>query len=70
MRRQAAALEGNSEDDACVGISMLEQVKDAMAQFTADGADDTHPPSEVLIAVNVINRMTTRGMPESAKIVA
>ena len=34
----ASALTDSGEDDACVGVSMLEQVKDAMAQFIGFGS--------------------------------
>ena len=37
----ASALTDSGEDDASVGISMLEQIEGTIAQFTADGAYDT-----------------------------
>ena len=46
----ASALTDSGEDDASVGISMPEQVKD-IAQFTADGAYDTRPMYEALAAL-------------------
>jgi hypothetical protein len=105
----ASALTDRVADDACVAISMLEQIEGNIAQSTAGGAYDSrtmyealaasgahqqaraesgmyrykriigdhlrakHRESqkkETLIAVNVINRMTVLGMPDSAKIVA
>jgi len=44
----ASALTDSGEDDASVAISMLEHVKDAIAQFTADGAYDTRPMYDAL----------------------
>ena len=46
----ASALTESSVDDASVAISILERVKDAIAQFTADGAYDTRPMYEALAA--------------------
>ena len=60
----ASALTDRPVDDACVAISMLEQIDRLRAQHRE--AQKT----EALIAVNIINRMTALGMPESAKIVA
>ena len=46
----AVALTDRGVDDASAAISILEQVKDAIAQFTADGAYDTRPMYEALAA--------------------
>jgi hypothetical protein len=46
----ASALTDSGEDDASVGISMLEQIEGTIAQFTADGAYDTRPMYEALAA--------------------
>ena len=46
----ASALTDSGEDDASVGISMLEQVEGPVARFTADGAYDTRPMYEALAA--------------------
>ena len=46
----ASALTDSGEDDASVGISMLEQIEGPIAQFTADGAYDTRPMYEALAA--------------------
>ena len=46
----AAALTDSFEDDASVGLSILEQIEGPIAQFTADGAYDTRPMYEALAA--------------------
>jgi len=46
----AAALTDRVVDDASVGISILEQIRAAIDQFTADGAYDTRPMYEALAA--------------------
>ena len=46
----AAALTDSVVDDASVGISILEQIRAAIDQFTADGAYDTRPMYEALAA--------------------
>ena len=46
----AFALTDSGEDDASVGISMLEQIEGTIAQFTADGAYDTRPMYDALAA--------------------
>ena len=45
----ASALTDSGEDDASVGISMLEQVEGPVARFTADGAYDTRSMYEALV---------------------
>ena len=39
----ASALTDRTVDDACVAISMLEQIEGSIARFTADGAYDSRP---------------------------
>ena len=46
----ASALTDSGEDDASVGISMLEQIEAAIGRFTADGAYDRRPMYEALAA--------------------
>ena len=49
----ASALTDRIADDACVAISMLEQIEDSIAQFTADGAYDSRPMYEALAAAGI-----------------
>jgi len=51
----ASALTDRVADDACVAISMLEQIEGTIAWFTADGAYDTRPMYEALAASGVAN---------------
>jgi len=51
----ASALTDRIADDACVAISMLEQIEDSIAWFTADGAYDSRPMYEALAASGVAN---------------
>ena len=44
----ASALTDRTMDDACVAISMLEQIEGSIARFTADGAYDSRPMYEAL----------------------
>jgi hypothetical protein len=46
----ASALTDRVEDDACVAISMLEQIKGNIARSTADGAYDSRPMYKALAA--------------------
>jgi len=46
----ASALTDRTVDDACVAISMLEQIEGSIARFTADGAYDSRPMYEALAA--------------------
>ena len=46
----ASALTDSGEDDAHVGISMLQQIEGTIAQFTADGAYDSRPMYKALSA--------------------
>ena len=50
----AAALTDRVVDDACVAISMLEQIA-GIARFTADGAYDSRPLYEALAAAGAID---------------
>ena len=45
----ASALTDSGEDDASVGLSILEQVEGPVARFTADGAYDTRSMYEALV---------------------
>jgi hypothetical protein len=47
----ASALTDSGAHDACVGISLLEQVEGAVARFTADGAYDRGDLYEAAAAV-------------------
>ena len=49
----ASALTDSGEDDASVGISMLEQIEAAIGRFTADGAYDTRSMYEALVVRNL-----------------
>jgi hypothetical protein len=49
----ASALTDRTVDDACVAISMLEQIEGTIARCTADGAYDSRPMYEALAASGV-----------------
>jgi hypothetical protein len=51
----ASALTDRVADDACVAISMLEQIEGTIARFTADGAYDSRPMYEALAAAGAID---------------
>ena len=51
----ASALTDSGEDDAYVGISMLEQIGGTIGRFTADGAYDSRPMYEALAASGTVD---------------
>ena len=51
----ASALTDSGEDDAYVGISMLEQIEGTIGQFAGDGAYDSRPMYEALTASGTVD---------------